>query len=137
MRASLRLEAIGDDLDQHLRITRAIVDRVVGEGGSNLLLGRWPARYWAAEITGFDSKFGYARTFLRGKKDYSDANGVGSRGVYVYYILESGHVYEVLRPKSWGRSIRYFCTVSETGEIVTMTKDEVNEWLKNGKGRLG
>ena len=49
MLTSLKLECIGDD---------------------NPFM---PKRAWCAEITGFDSKYGLKRKFLRGQKDYSEA----------------------------------------------------------------
>jgi len=38
-----------------------------------------PKRAWCAEIAGFDPKYGLKRIFLRGHKDYSEANGCGTR----------------------------------------------------------
>jgi len=88
-----------------------------------------PKRAWCAEITGFDSKYGLKRKFLRGQKDYSEANGPGSRGIYKYYALEEGKIYEINSPLSWKNDDRYFCRI-ENGEENRMTKEEVIECLK-------
>lgn len=86
-----------------------------------------------AEITGTDHKYGFDREFLRGRKDYSKANSIGSRGVYLWYILESGRYYEVKERTSWSGSDRYFVKVTMGGDIERVSKSEVEHWLK---GRL-
>lgn len=107
--ASLRLEAIGDNLPRAARATRS--------------------RPWVARIVGIDERFGLAREFVRGQKDYRDANSVGSRGVYYYYLLEPG-VYEVCSPESWQRTERYF-VASHRGEIVRIERGEVEAWFRS------
>ena len=66
---------------------------------------------WVALITGRDDTYGLQRVFLQGNVDYSEANTIGSRYVYKYYILEQGFYYEVAAPESRHRGRRYFCTV--------------------------
>jgi hypothetical protein len=106
MLTSLKLECIGDD---------------------NPIM---PKRAWCAEIRlGLDPKYGFKRKFLRGQKDYSEANGPGSRGVYKYYNLEEGKIYEINSPQSWKHDDRYFCRI-ENGEEVRLEKTEVIECLK-------
>ena len=111
----LKVECIGDDIPA---------------GGMAAIFGSPPKRYWVAEITGVCAKFKYQRKFLRCKKDYSQANGIGSRGVYAYYILEDNRVYEVSSPESWRSTDRYFCTVVG-GEIIRLTREEVDKWLND------
>lgn len=89
------------------------------------------ASYFVAEITGFHPKFKYERQFMRCKKDYSKSNSKGSRGVYAFYILESGKIYDVLEPYSWKKSHRYFCTIDDNGNIEILTKEQVNQCLKS------
>jgi len=89
-----------------------------------------PKRQWAAEIVGKCDKYGYERKFLRCKKDYSKSNSNGTRGVYAYYILGDGKLYEVCSPQTWKSDDRYFCTVSG-GHLERLTKEDVDEWLKN------
>ena len=103
MNASIRLEAIGYS--------------------SN------PATYhpssWVAEITGPSEKYGLEREFLRGKYDFSGANSAKTRGVYIEYTLESGHIYEVKSQLSWGSSDRYYCQIGESGEMAKIGKEKV------------
>jgi len=85
---------------------------------------------WVAEITGFDKKYKYQRTFLKGKKDYSESNSKGSRGIFAEYILESGHIYDIKSQYSNKGKERYFCTVDDLGNIIYMKEKEVIECLK-------
>ncbi len=121
MKASLKLECIGDNRLCWLRA----LDRLSGGSGS---LG---GGYWVAEIRGTHPKYKYDRAFLRCKKDYRNANSVGSRGVYAHYILEEDKIYEVSEPRSWKRIDRYFCSVTPQGDIERMTEEEVQAWLRN------
>lgn len=86
------------------------------------LLGNAP---WVAEITGLNRDGYFMRNFIKGDVDYSRANSVGSRGVHRYYHLRSGRVYEVAARPSWKRTVQYFCRVTETGEIVEVTRQQV------------
>lgn len=124
--AYLNIECIGDDTDALIKNAT----RLLGER----LMGKYPASHWVAEITGFDDKFGYQRIFLPYNKDYSHANSKGSRGVYAHYILEQGRIYEVKEPISWKNTIRYFCTVDADGDIVKITKEDVDECLNEISG---
>jgi len=86
---------------------------------------------WVCEITGIDPQYKYKRVFVRGKKDYSSANSIGSRGIYRYFMLEENHVYEAFERTSWKSSRRYFCR-AEQGDVIKMSEEEVLEWLKRG-----
>jgi hypothetical protein len=55
---------------------------------------------------------------VNGRTDYSQSNSKGSRGVRVFYELDSGKRYLVKAPRSWGRTDEFMCTVSEQGEII-------------------
>lgn len=110
---AFRLEATGDDTNAMLRD-----------------LGLSPAYpVWVAEIVGTDPRFGLARRFLPSRKDYAKANSVGSRGVYLHYALRRGRVYEVRSMPSWKGGRRWFLRVTEDGEKVEMTREEVLAWL--------
>jgi len=126
MKAQMKIEAIGDDVDQMLRLWTNILNEGL-PGLGDMTLGKPLHTYWVAQITGDDSKYKYARRFLRGKKDYTHANRKGSRGVFVYYLLESGYVYDV--KKSSKR--RFFCIVDDQGDIVEVDKDFVDQWIKD------
>lgn len=85
---------------------------------------------WVARITARDPRFGFVREFLDGQRDYADANSTGSRGVFRWYHLEEGFVVEVNAPASWKHADRYFARASQ-GQLVRMTRDEVEAWLDN------
>lgn len=124
------VEAIGDNVTQMRRLYRDILNE--GRPGlGDTFDGDIPSGYWVAEITGPDSQYRFARTFLRGKKDYSESNSIGSRGVKVWYIVESGKVYEAKSRVTWTRARRHFFRVNEaTGDIEDLTEEEVLAWLK-------
>lgn len=121
----LKLECINDNWGMPLEM---LVFVPLVNGGRRL-----PNRYWVAEITGHSSEYKYERRFLPCKKDYSEANSTGTRGVYAYYILEEGKVYEVSSPQSWRHTDRYFCTV-QGGELIRLSTEEVEQWLKDLSG---
>lgn len=128
MRAQIRIEAIGDNVHQELRLWTNIANMCC-PGIGDLTFGKSPFNYWVAKITGKDEKYKYAREFIRGKKDYTHANSKGSRGIFLYFLIESGFVYEVKGSKK-----RYFCKVSEDGEIIELTGDDVDEWIRDHSG---
>jgi hypothetical protein len=107
MRHSLQLEAIGDD-------------RVAFFRSHGVRAGRSP---WVAEITGVDPRYGFARRFLPGAKDYSRANRIGSRGVYVCYALEGGRIYEIFELLTRTRTRRYFCRYTKAGRQVLSAEE--------------
>ena len=92
---------------------------------------RYSSSSWVAEIFDFDTKYRYKRKFLPAKKDYRHANKNASEGVLAEYILESGHIYEVKHSITKYKTERYFCTVSDNGDVIKLTEKEVIDWLKN------
>ena len=129
MKTPLAIELFGDDTYQLLKMwTRVMDDMVPGLG--KMTIGENIPRPWVAKITGRDPKYKYAREFQRAQWDYSKANSVGSRGIYLYYWLDEGCLYEVKEQVTWKRWERYFCR-AEAGELVEMSEDEVIEWLKD------
>ena len=125
----LKVECIADHADHLMKVHRNLANSLI-PGLGDYTFGKMPRGYWVAEIIGRHPKFRFQREFLRFKKDYSEANSIGSRGVYAYYILEDNKVYEVCSPISWKNTDRYFCTVVG-GEIIRLTKEEVDEWLND------
>lgn len=123
MRASLKIEAVGDNVHQALCCYRAMANEAV-PGLGDVTFGKSPFYYWAAKITGQDPVYKYRREFLKPKKDYSLANSKGSRGVFLYFLLDSGFVYEVKTSKG-----RYFCTVTDDGDIEEISKEQVEQWI--------
>ncbi len=92
-----------------------------------------PSRAWVARVR-IDANGWVDRDFLRPDVvDYSDANSVGSRGVYKRYWLEERVYYEVSSPQSWRGVNRYFCEVIN-GEIIRMTKGNVQDAQARTRG---
>lgn len=130
MKATIKLELFGDNLRQEFELYSKVIDEIMGKGCGAAIIGKAPKQVWVAEIVGIHPKYTLNRRFLNPKKDYSKANSVGSRGVFLWYILESGAYYEIKKQTSWRDTERYFCKVSNAGEIVRVEKSEVMEWLK-------
>jgi hypothetical protein len=128
MVASLRLEAIGDN---YRRLKPAGIDhffhvmgRIPRAHYARILSGTSP---WVARLVSRHPRRGFDREFLRGNRDYLEANGCGSRGIYIYYLLPEG-VYEVHELVNWSKNWRYFVR-SVAGKIVEIDGDEVDRWL--------
>lgn len=129
MKATLGLELIGGDEPLDISIPRQILNEAC-EGVGDITIGEREAPLWVAEIIGRDQVYRYGRRFLRGTRNYKYANAAGTRGIFTWYILESGRVYEVKSPQTWSRTDRYFCRVTDDGDIVRITKEEVDEWIE-------
>jgi hypothetical protein len=128
--ASLVLEWIGFDTYQEMKGFRRLTNEMI-PGAGDRIIGTVPASAWVAELRGRHHKYTFERSFLRGKIDYSKANSKGSRGVEVHFVLYPGKYYEVSNPTSWRRTDRYFCRVTDDGEIVRIDRSEVLECLKS------
>ncbi len=110
---SFKLEAINDN----------VVQRYKSEKKTWPDWKEKPPSPWVAKITGISKKYGYEREFMECKKDYSDANRAGSRGVYFYWVLDDG-IYEVqeLRPRK--KPLRYFIETTGRGKTGIETIEE-------------
>lgn len=113
----LRIELINDSALRQIRQ----MSKLLGEGG-------YKSNSWVAEIIGKHDKYGFDRKFVRGHRDYSEADSTGNRGVYECFLLQPGKVYEVSERYSNKNIDRYFC-VANKGEIVRLEKEEVISWL--------
>lgn len=131
MKASLMLEYIGEAQDARLSLYGKIIDQVSPGLGNEVISVKRSRMPWVAEITGADSKFGFKRSFLKGNWERSKSNYTGSRGTKLCFILESGKLYEVKSPVSWRSVDRYFCVVTEDGDIKRTTETEAKTCLKN------
>ncbi len=125
MKAQINLEYIGmntianiDSLDDELRRLGAAVEKRVTPSGP-----------WVAEV--YKMGVYIAFNYLNGKRDYTNSNSKRSRGVMVCYILESNKLYAVYHKTSWRSSEKYFCAVTENGDIYRLTNEEALEWLNN------
>lgn len=126
MKATLALEYIGADMGDKMDAARRLADLVDPGSGK---FWKNSIKPWVSEITGHESDGRLQRRFIDANRDYSRANSKGSRGVMLWYILESDRLYEVKQNESWNKSRRYFCSVSAAGEIVELSQDLVQEWL--------
>lgn len=131
MIAVLGIELIGDDY-RHRASTGRWTDGKVGHALTRSL--KEQARYesrpkaWVARIVDMDPRHMFSREFMRGKRDYAEASGTGARGVYRWFELPEGDVYEVSAPQSWKHADRYFA-ISTRGALRRMELDEVIEWF--------
>jgi len=129
MKATLSLEFIGADTYQRFRSMTKMYNGLATGVGDYLIGDIQGIKPWVAEITCSDEKFKLSRTFVNPNWDYKNANSKGSRGVMLWFILESDKLYEVYSRVSWKNSDRYFCAVNITGDIYRLNDDEVKEWL--------
>lgn len=130
MRAVISLEYIGENYAVYNRVKQAHMAGMHIPEGIRDMLDMGVSRPWVARLTGLDARFGFARTFQRGQKDYSEANSVGSRGVYLHFPLEMG-LYEVFALVTWTRSRRYFIRVDADAAITEISKEEVIRCLQS------
>ena len=120
MRYVLKLEAIGDNVTYEASMCRKHGVPYRARRSIDI-----PRRPWVARITGYNSRFGLHREFLTGQRDYTRANGPGSRGIFLYYFLDDG-LYEVNELVTWSRTRRYFLRV-ERGQAEEITTQEAAE----------
>lgn len=119
MKAAFSAEAIGLDASTELTARRMGMERDFHRMN----------RPWVAEIRGLSPRYGYDRQFLRAKADYKRANSRGSRGVVLWWTLESGRVYEARYRTSWKVWEHRFIAVADDGDIKDLTEEEVRAWL--------
>lgn len=129
MKATIELEHIGADTADWLNAMCRSFDSLGGKGFGDKFIGRPSSGPWVAEVTGKYPSGKLQRTFVRSNRDYSRANSKGSRGVYLWFVIESEKLYEVHERVSWKNSRNYFCAVTENGDIKTLTDQEATEWL--------
>lgn len=78
---------------------------------------------WVAELVGTDGSGRFVRRFVRGHRDYHEADALGERGIFKNFLLRDGALYEVREQLSWISHRRFLCRVS-AGKIVEISKDE-------------
>lgn len=135
MKHAYKIEAIRDDFFTAMRRGSAVIDQALRcHGRIDLIrdvftLGGAKRLPWIAEVVGLDARYGFSRRFIGGQKDYTESNSVGSRGVYIHYILESGKIYEVAKMTSWKKQERYFFRLDDDGTEQQLTAVEVRSCL--------
>lgn len=92
-----------------------------------LIAGR-DAGVW--KIVGVRNDGDLERSLMQGFRDYSGANGVGTRGVKQVYVLSAGPIYEIKAPISWKKIDHYFFRI-HCGTQIRMNIHQVLAWLKN------
>jgi hypothetical protein len=122
--AVLKIEEIGDDFFWHERNDRL---PEMQRGVYLRRLGPDTKPSWVARIT-FDGER-LQRVFMKGARDYTHSNGVGSRGIFTYYALHSG-IYEVHERLKWRKTRRYFIRV-ENAQITEVSREEALACLQN------
>ena len=131
MKSTLSLEYIGEAQDARLSLYSKMIDHVSVGLGDQVIGKKGLRKPWVAEITGTDPKYGFQRAFLKGNWQRKRSNSTGSRGVEIWFNLESDKLYEVKSSVSWKSIDRYFCIVSETGCIKKLTEMDAIKWLKD------
>ena len=130
MKVPYKLELIGDNIVQECRGFTGLLNGLA-DGLGDEVIGDVPFKQpWIARITGTDTHYGLQRVFLSGNKDYSQANSVGSRGVYCVYFLDSDSLYEVFERTSWRASRRFFLSTLN-GRLTEIDKGDAHEWAKS------
>ena len=120
MKSIIKLEAIGDDFyfnknkmefREYLRYMQK--------------LGPDKSKSDVFRVTDYKNDFIYKR--LKPIREYSEANSIGSRGIYLYYIVDDGPYFVVDRYQ-WNKVRKYF-VIANNGVITEITKNEAIEWL--------
>jgi hypothetical protein len=122
MKATLKLEAIGDNFCAQLRGYKNLCNAF---GYGELMDGISFRHPWVAKIIGLYASGKFQREFLGGNKDYSESNSKGSRGIFFWYTLESGNYYDVYELVSWKNDDRYYCKVDEKGDVIIVDEKEI------------
>lgn len=127
MRAVLKMELIGEDFfmyEQDKRKKGTHSEHIERRGTR---LGLDKKRPWVAKLLSYDGYLNFEREFVNGQRDFANANGTGSRGIFIYYPLQPG-LYEVHERPTWRRTRRYFIRV-EGIKIIEISKEEVIKCL--------
>lgn len=130
MKCLFKLEAIGLGNEQEINFYQSLTTEVLGKEISCAAFGKRRASYYVAEICGFHNIYKYERKFLKGKRDYTLSNSKGTRGIYVYYVLDSNIIYEVRYKTSWKSQQQYFIKTDNIGNYEKIDEQGVISWIK-------
>jgi hypothetical protein len=113
MKASLCIEASGYNIYRTMRGFQETLDASMYKGFGRAIVEASAFRRWCVlDVDDMCEVFG--------KVDYSQANAKASRGVRIFYTLESGKTYFVKAPLSWSCCEEYLCRVGEDGNITRL-----------------
>lgn len=131
MRYVVKLEAIGDNHVSYLRHFLKAKPSLFGRRELDAIrFGTKKHVPWIAKIIGVRPDGFLRREFVDGQRDYSQANSVGSRGIYLYYALRPG-LYEINSPETWKRVRRYFVRVVDEKTLEEISREELIECFKS------
>lgn len=116
---SLKMEAIGDGYVHYRRRMDAgrIHSPRLRDEIDAIRYGGSQAVPWVARL-----RRNAQREFINGQRDYMRADGLGNRGVFVYFYLLPG-IYEVNKPVALGKGRRYYARVG-ISEMVEISREE-------------
>lgn len=138
----IRLECIGDDIAQAIRAFDSKVSTLTAfERGHqwqrrfrSARTASWPEPFvW--QVVGISERGSLMEERLRGRKDYTHANSVGSRGVYLWYSLVRGEFYRIQSIPSWKRSHVFYAVATADG-YAEMSEQEVRACLSGGSASM-
>lgn len=82
------------------------------------------------ELTGVMLNGMFLRRRLVAKADYTHANARGTRGVWLYWVLECGPLYWTRYRTTWTDDWRErYLTLDARGRITDITEEEARQWL--------
>lgn len=130
MIVTLKFEHIGQNYDRgrhhHMKRYRRGLMRV--DEMKKFFGARGSRRPWVADCS-WSGRI--ERTFLDGHTSYREADRKGERGIYLYFHVRPGRIYEVCHWTSWSNKERFFCRITDRS-VVHINKNEAIQCLKNG-----
>jgi len=129
LRVVLKLECLSDRHWRNRRLAKLIysnsgVPSRATKKGSDIYYHPWVAN---VEIS--ESGLITSRNFIKGTKDYSDANSSGIKGVYMYFFLENNKLYQVCEHISFIEKEKYLIKI-ESGEFERIDHMEAVKWSR-------
>jgi len=118
MIALLRLQVYGEDLAGKRRELRGAVPRRLAYRLNRIIPNPWVARLLSNG----------GREFLRGDKCFHHANSRATRGVYMEWLLEPGHIYDVWERTGLKGGRRFYCR-ADGGRVIEIGSKEAEAWL--------
>jgi hypothetical protein len=87
---------------------------------------------WVAEVTGVDPTRRYQRQFVRGRIEHAGVRDGVSSTVTCWWTLQSGRLYQAKtitsRRGGWTTT---WLTVTDDGDVTTLTEQEAERWLSD------